>query len=42
MMNLILQKTRFQVQVLKSCKSVPETSEEMLDFKTQQLLSIKI
>ena len=36
-MRLILQKTRFQVQVLKPFKSVQETSEEVLDFKTQQL-----
>ena len=36
-MRLILQETRFQVQVLKPCKSVQETSEEVLDFKTQQL-----
>ena len=32
-MCLILQKIRFQVQVLKPCKSVQETSEEVLDFK---------
>ena len=37
MMYLILQGTRFQVQVLKSCKSVQESSEEVLDFKSQQL-----
>ena len=36
-MCLILQGTRFQVQVLKSCKSVQESSEEVLNFKTQQL-----
>ena len=36
-MCLILQGTRFQVQVLKPCKSVQESSEELLDFKTQQL-----
>ena len=36
-MSLILQGTRFQVQVLKPCKSVQETSGEMLDFKSQQL-----
>ena len=35
MMCLILQETRFQVQVLKSCKSIQESSEEVLDFKTQ-------
>ena len=36
-MCLILQGTSFQVQVLKTCKSVQESSEEVLDFKTQQL-----
>ena len=36
-MCLILQGIRFQVQVLKPCKSVQETSEEVLDFKAQQL-----
>ena len=34
---LILQGTRSRVQVLKSCKSVQETSEIVLDFKTRQL-----
>ena len=33
----MLQRTRFQVQVLKPYKSVQETSEEVLDFKAQQL-----
>ena len=33
----MLQGTRFQVQVLKPCKSVQETSEEVMDFKAQQL-----
>ena len=33
----MLQGTRFQVQVLKSCKSIQETSEEVMDFKSQQL-----
>ena len=33
-MCLILQGTMFQVQVLKSCKSVQETSEEVLNFKS--------
>ena len=33
----MLQETKFQVQVLKPCKSVQESSEEVLDFKTQQL-----
>ena len=32
------QGTRFQVQVLKPCKSVQETNEKVLDFKTRQLL----
>ena len=36
-MCLILQETRFQVQVLKSCKFVQESSNEVLDFKTRQL-----
>ena len=42
MMCLILQETRFQVQMLKSCKSVQETSEEVLDFKAQQIASIEV
>ena len=29
----MLQGTMFQVQVLKSCKSVQESSEEVLNFK---------
>ena len=37
MMYLILQGTRFHLQVLKSCKSVQESSEEVLDFKARQL-----
>ena len=36
-MCLILQGIRVQVQVLKPCKFVQETSEEVLDFKTRQL-----
>ena len=32
----------FQVQVLKPCKSVQESSEEMLDFKARQLVSIEV
>ena len=36
-MYLMLQETRFQVQVLKQCKSVQELSNEVLDFKAQQL-----
>ena len=41
-MCLILQETRFQVQVLKPRKFVQESSEEVLDFKTQQLESIEV
>ena len=33
----MLQEIRFQVQMLKPCKSIQESSEEVLDFKTQQL-----
>ena len=42
MMCLILQETRFQIQVLKPCKSVQESSEKMQDFKVQQRASIKV
>ena len=38
----MFQEIRFQVQVLKACKPVQETSEEVLDFKTRQLVSIEI
>ena len=42
----MLQGIRFQVQVLKSCKSIQESSEEVLSFKAQQLaqqlVSIKV
>ena len=41
-MRLMLQGTRLQDQVLKPCKSVQETSEEVLDFKAQQLVSIEV
>ena len=41
-MCLMFQGTRFQVQVLKPCKFVQESSEEVLDFKTQQLVSIEV
>ena len=45
-MCLMLQGTRFQIQVLKLCKSVQESNEEVLDFKArqlaQQLVSIEI
>ena len=33
----MLQEIRFQVQVLKPCKFVQESSNEVLDFKTRQL-----
>ena len=33
----MLQGIRFQVQVLKLCKSIQKTSEEVLDFKARQL-----
>ena len=38
----MLQETRFQIQVLKSCKSVQESSEKVQDFKTRQQASIKV
>ena len=41
-MYLMLQETRFQVQVLKSCKSIQETSVKVLDFKVRQLASIEV
>ena len=41
-MCLMFQEIRFQVQVLKPCKSVQESSDEMMDFKAQQLASIKV
>ena len=41
-MCLMLQGTRFQVQVLNPCKFFQETSEEVLDFKTWQLISIEV
>ena len=37
-MYLILQGTRFQVQVLKPCKSIQKTSEEGLFIKARQIL----
>ena len=37
MIYLILWGTRVQVQVLKSCKSIQESSEEVLFIKTQQI-----
>ena len=33
----MLQETRFQVQVLKPCKSVQESSEKVQDSKARQL-----
>ena len=33
----MLQGTRVHVQVLKSFKSIQESSEEVLDFKSRQL-----
>ena len=42
MMCLMLQEIIFQVQVLKPCKSVQESSNEMLDFKVEQLASIEV
>ena len=38
----MLQETRFQDQVLKPCKFVQETREEVLDFKARQLVSIEV
>ena len=37
----MLQGIRFQVQVLKSCKFIQEKSGEVLDFKSQQLVSMR-
>ena len=38
----MFQEIRFQVQVLKSCKSVQESSEKVQVFKTRQLASIEV
>ena len=38
----MLQETMFQVQVLKPCKSVQESCEEVPDFKARQLVSIEV
>ena len=38
----MLQGTRFQDQVLKPCKSIQKTSEEVLYFKTRKLVSIEV
>ena len=36
------QETMFQVQVLKLCKSIQESSNKMPDFKARQLASIEV
>ena len=36
-MCLLLQETMIQVQVLKLCKSIQESSEKVLDFNSRQL-----
>ena len=41
-MCIMLQGIRFSVQVLNPYKSVQESSEEVLEFKAQQLVSIMI
>ena len=41
-MCLMIQETLFQVQVLKPCKSIQESSQKMMFIKTRQLASIKI
>ena len=38
----MLQETRFQVQVLKPCKSIQESSQKVQDFKTRQLAPIEV
>ena len=38
----MFQETRFQVQVLKPCKSVQKSIEKVLHFKAQQLASIEV
>ena len=38
----MLQETRFQVQVLKPCKFVQESSQKVLFIKARQLASIEI
>ena len=42
MMYLMFQGIRFQVQVLKPCKSVQELSEKVQVFKARQLASIEV
>ena len=39
-MCLMFQETMFQVQVLKSCKSVQESSVKVMLIKAQQLAAI--
>ena len=41
-MCLMFQEIRFQVQVLKPCKFVQESSQKMQDFKSWQLASIEV
>ena len=45
-MCLMLQEKKFQIQVLKPCKSVQESSQKVQDFKSwqlaQQLESIEV
>ena len=38
----MFQETIFEVQVLKPCKSVQESSEKVLHFKAQQVASIEV
>ena len=38
----MIQETRFQLQVLKPCKSVQESMNEVQDFKARQLASIEV
>ena len=38
----MLQGIRFQIQVLKPCKSVQESNNEVLDFKSRQLVPIEV
>ena len=41
-MCLMFQETRFQVQVLKPCKFVQESSEKVQGFKARQLASFEV
>ena len=41
-MCLMLQETMFQVQMLKPCKSVQESSEKVQVFKAWQLAFIEV